>query len=172
MKEIKELGFKGIKIHPDYQNTYIDDDKYYEILKASKDNGLIVLTHAGQDSGYVGKPIKCTPQRVLKVLDRLGGYDRLVLAHMGGKDVPVEVLSLLASKDVYLDTAMMLQLLPQSLFEKIIFKHGTDKILFATDSPWVSQAESIEILKSFNLGKEVEDKILYKNALDLLAIKE
>lgn len=172
VKLLVNSGFKGIKIHPDYQGPYIDDDRYYELLKVAKDNDLIVLTHAGEDSGYIGQPIKCSPERVLKVLDRLGGYDKLVLAHMGGKNLPVEVLSVLASKNVYFDMAMMLKILPQSLIEKIIFKHGVDKVLFATDSPWASQAEFVEIFKSYNLGKEVEDKIMYKNALNLLGIKE
>ena len=169
---LADNGFVGIKIHPDYQNTFIDDDKYYEILKNAKDYDLTVLTHAGVDSGYVGQPIKCPPEKVLKVLDRLGGYEKLVLAHMGGKDLAVEVFSLLAGKKVYFDTAFMLNDLTKSLFEKIIYKHGADRILFATDSPWASQSEYVDVLKSYSFGAEVEDKIFYKNALNLLAIKE
>ena len=172
IKFLADNGFKGIKIHPDYQNTYIDDDRYYEILKASKDNGLIVATHAGQDSGYMGRPVKCPPERILKQLDRLGGYDKFVLAHLGGKDFFVEVFSLLASKNIYLDTSGVMHEIPQGIFEKIVFKHGFDKILYASDSPWFSQSEYIDIIKSYNLGKENEDKIFYKNALNLLGIKE
>ena len=172
IKYLVSNGIKGIKIHPDYQNTYIDDDRYYNILKEAKDNGLVVVTHSGVDSGYVGKPIKCPPEKVLKIIERLGGYDKFVLAHFGGKDLAVEVFSLLAGKNLYFDTALALDELPKSLFEKIVYKHGADKILFATDSPWISQLKYVDIIKSYDFDKVIEDKILYKNALNLLDIKE
>ena len=41
-------------------------------------------------------------------------------------------------------------------------------MLFATDCPWREIKDDVEILKSFNLDKEVEDKIFYKNAVKLL----
>ena len=168
IKFLVDNGVKGIKIHPDYQNTFIDDDKYYAILKEAKDNDLVVVTHSGVDSGYIGQPVKCPPEKVLKVLDRLGGYEKLVLAHMGGKDMAVEVFALLAGKKVCFDTAFMLEDLTKSLFEKIIYKHGADRILFATDSPWANQSKYVDIIKSYSFDAETEDKIFYKNALNLL----
>ena len=33
MQAVKNAGIKGVKIHPDYQNTRIDDGGYIEILK-------------------------------------------------------------------------------------------------------------------------------------------
>ena len=36
LNHLKELGLKGVKIHPDYQGTYIDTDGYYQILKSAK----------------------------------------------------------------------------------------------------------------------------------------
>jgi len=58
----------------------------------------------------------------------------------------------------------------EELFKKILSKHGDDKILFATDCPWRDIKSDVEIIKSYNLGKEIEDKIFYKNAKKLLNI--
>lgn len=168
MRKIKEAGFLGIKIHPDYQNTFFDDDAYVEILKSAKDNDLIVVTHAGVDGAYVGEPIKCTPNRVVNVLNKIGGYEKLVLAHCGGNELFEDVFNVLAGKNIYFDTAFILDYINKETFINILEKHGEDKILFATDSPWRDIKKDVEIVKSLDLKKEVEDKIFYKNALRLL----
>lgn len=171
MKFLKDNGFLGVKIHPDYQSTYIDDDGYLEILKCAKDYDLIVITHSGIDDGYKGEPVRCTPDRVLKVIEKIG-HSKFVLAHFGAHKQWQEVLEKLAEKDVYFDTADTLNDIDQTLFKKILEKHGADKILFATDSPWRDIKTDLEIIKSFNLNKDTEEKILYKNAFKLLNIQE
>jgi predicted TIM-barrel fold metal-dependent hydrolase len=171
MKFLKDSGFLGVKIHPDYQNTFIDDDGYLEILKCAKDYDLIVITHSGIDDGYRGEPVKCPPEKVNKVIDKIG-HSKFVLAHFGAHKQWDMVLELLAGKDVYFDTAYTLHEIDEKLFKKIVDKHGDDKILFATDSPWRDIKDDLQILRSYNLGKETEEKILYKNAFKLLNIQE
>ena len=170
LASLRESGFLGIKIHPDYQSTFFDDDSYFRILKAAKELDLITVTHAGLDGAYVGQPIKCTPERVLRMLDRLGGYDRLVLAHMGGNALFEEVYSSLAGENIYFDTSYVLHSISEDMFLKILSRHGEDKILFATDSPWQRISREVEIIKSFALGDSTEEKIFYKNAAFLLGI--
>ena len=167
MAYLKSLGFKGVKIHPDYQDTFIDDDGYIEILKCAKKYDLIVVTHAGVDDGYIGEPVKCPPERVEKVI-KLVGHKKFVLAHYGGHKQWQNVLDLLAGLDVFFDTAFTLHEIDKSLFIDILNKHGSDKILFATDCPWRDIKTDIEILKSYGLTSDVLDKIFYKNALNLL----
>ena len=167
---IKESGILGIKIHPDYQGTYIDDERYIRILAEAKRLGLITVTHAGFDSAYPGQPIKCTPKRVLAVLDKIGGYDKLVLAHMGGNKLFSEVYDLLAGKDVYFDTAFVLPLFDEEKFKKVLQKHGDKRLLFATDSPWRDTHEDVCIIKSYSLDPMVEKRIFWENAAELLKI--
>ncbi len=167
MAYLKELGIKGVKIHPDYQETFIDDDGYIEILQCAKKYDLIVVTHAGVDDGYIDQPVKCPPERVLKVVEKVN-HHKFVLAHYGGHKQWGQVLELLAGKNVYFDTAYTLHEISENLFKDILNKHGDDKVLFATDCPWRDIKTDAEILKSYNLGKETEDKIFYKNALKLL----
>lgn len=170
MHELRLMGFRGIKLHPDYQGTFFDDEKYVRIVAAAKAEGLIVVTHSGLDAAYVGETIKCTPKRVLRLLDRIGGYSRLVLAHYGANALFDEVYSLLAGEDVYFDTAYILHSIGEEQFKRILDKHGSDRILFATDSPWQNIAREVEIIKEFKLGDESEERIFSLNARKLLGI--
>ena len=169
MKQIARLGFKGVKIHPQYQDTYIDDEGYIEILEQAKLHDLIVITHAGVDEGYKGAPVLCPPDRTAKVIERLN-YGKFILAHFGGNLQWEEVLDLIAGKNVYIDTSYMLSSISKDLFRKILSKHGADKILFATDCPWRDIAEEVEKLKRLVPEKDLQEKIFEKNAKKLLNI--
>lgn len=170
LENIRQNGFLGIKLHPDYQGAFFDDPRYIRIMKKAKELDLITVTHAGLDGAFVGQEIKCTPTRTLRVLDALGGYDKLVLAHMGANEFFNETLSELAGENVYFDTAYVLPTLGQEMFARILEKHGEDKILFATDSPWQDALEQIEIIKSYGLDNETENKIFCENAKRLLKL--
>ena len=105
----------------------------------------------------------------MNLLDKIGGYDKLVLAHMGGNQLFSEVYDVLAGEDVYFDTAYVLQYFRGRKFKKMLKKHGTDKILFATDSPWRDFSTDTEILKKYRLG-DAQSKIFFENAMGLLKI--
>ena len=172
LAEAREAGILGIKVHPDYQGTFFDDEGYVRIIKAAKALDLIVVTHAGVDVAYLNEPVKCTPTRVLRVLDRIGGYSKLVLAHYGASKMFDEVYSTLAGEDVYFDTAYVLGSIEKDTFEKILGKHGADRILFATDSPWQDISLNLERIRSFGLDPNDEEKILFGNAAQLLGISK
>lgn len=168
LEKIKSLGFLGIKIHPDYQGTFFDDKKYIKILSYAKKLDLITVTHAGVDGAFIGQEIKCTPYRVLRLLDALGGYEKLVLAHMGGNELFDDVANNLAGENVYFDTAYVLPYYSKEMFETILEKHGADKILFATDSPWQDLSCHVNRLLSYGLDEKTQNKIFYENAKGLL----
>ncbi len=168
MAFIKDSGFLGVKIHPDYQGSFIDDDGYVKILQCAKEYDLIVVTHAGVDGAY-RDTVHCPPERTLELL-RKAPHSKLVLAHMGANEMFDEVLDKLCGKDVYLDTAYVLRFIGKDTFRKILEKHGEDKILFATDSPWSDIGGDVDIIKSFDLGSQTENKIFYENASALLGI--
>ncbi|MBO5907123.1 MAG: amidohydrolase family protein [Clostridia bacterium] len=169
MKFLFECGFLGVKIHPDYQDTFIDDEGYIRILESAKKYGLIVVTHSGPDAAYMDREPKCTPERVLALYGRVP-YGKLVLSHYGANKMWEEVYDALAGLDLYFDTSLILPEIDRGVFKKILKKHGDDKILFATDSPWNDVKGDVKILKSYALEKETEEKILFKNAKKLLKI--
>ena len=167
MRFLKDGGFAGVKIHPDYQDTFIDDEGYIQIISAAKDLDMIVITHAGVDDGYIGQPVKCPPELSAKVIEKTG-HKKFVLGHYGGHKQWDKVLELLCDYDVYFDTAFTLHEIDQCLFKKILARHGEDRVLFASDCPWQSTASHRNILKSYNLGEKTESKLFYENGLKLL----
>ncbi|MDD2980505.1 MAG: amidohydrolase family protein [Hespellia sp.] len=166
LHQIKSWGFRGIKLHPDYQNTFFNDIRIQRILSFASELGLIVVTHAGMDPAYPDC-IHCTPKMIADVLDNVAPQ-KLVLAHMGGfQDLP-GLEEYVIGRDVYLDTAMSFGRMTDADFVRISRKHGIDKILFATDSPWSGQKESVAHLKQMDLTEEEQQKILQNNAKNLL----
>ncbi len=165
---IKEMGFKGIKIHPDYQGVMIDDIRFMRIIEYASELGLIIITHAGVDIG-LPEPVHCPPKKMRKVLDEIKP-EKMVLAHLGGWSQWEEVDEYLAGEEVFLDTAFIYDYISKEQFFKILEKHGSDKILFATDSPWSDMAKGIHWIKELSLPQSVEENILSGNAKRLLGI--
>lgn len=164
--EIARMGLKGIKLHPDYQQVFIDDIRYLRIIDRAAERGLIISVHAGLDVG-LPEPIHCTPERALLVLEQVGP-DKLILAHMGGYGCWDEVEELLVGRKVYFDTAYSFRHMEDEQFMRIVRAHGADRILFATDSPWSGQKEDLAHIRGLGLAGEELEQILWKNAWGLL----
>ena len=169
LDKIKELGLKGVKIHPDYQGVMIDDARYMRIIEYADALGLIIVTHAGVDIG-IPELVHCPPDKMRKVLDELKP-SRMVLAHYGGWKQWEMVYDWLAGENVYLDTAFTFDFIDDDMFLKILEKHNKDKILFATDSPWSRVENNIDKIKALPIDSDIKEKILYGNAARLLQIK-
>lgn len=166
LHRIKELGLPGIKLHPDYQGVMIDDVRYMNIIEYADALDLAILVHAGIDIG-LPEPVHCPPDKTRKVLDTLKPK-KLVLAHMGGWKQWDEVYEYLAGEQVYLDTAFCFDYMEQDMFMKLCEKHGTDWILFGTDSPWSDARRDLEVIKSLPLTDDEKEAIFSGNAKKLL----
>ncbi|TYQ16837.1 UNVERIFIED_CONTAM: hypothetical protein Cloal_3412 [Acetivibrio alkalicellulosi] len=163
---IKDMGLKGIKLHPDYQGFFVDDKKMYPIYEKAFELGLIVLFHAGMDIG-LPEPYHALPNRLSKVVKDFSG-GKIVAAHMGGFSFWNDVERYLTGTDIYFDTSYSLGHIDNEQAKRIIANHDCKKILFGTDSPWMDQYEEISKLKELNLDKQVEAGILGENAKVLL----
>lgn len=184
LARVKDLGLKGIKLHPVYQQTDIDDPKFLRIIDRAAELGLIVTTHAGLDIGYPGE-VCCSPRMCRHVVREIGPF-RFVLAHMGGWRNWDEVPELLADTGVYLDTAFStgsivplndghyrpedLPMMGPEDFLALVRAFTPDRILFGTDSPWSSPEESLEFMKNLPVSGEVLEKMLGGNAEKLLGL--
>ena len=168
MRWLKDNGFLGVKIHPDYQNAFITDDGYVRILECAKEYDLIVLTHAGFDAAYPDT-IHCPPALAKEVIRKVR-HSKFVLAHCGGYGAWDQTLELLCGEDVYLDTAYVLRFIGEETFKKMLERHGEDRILFGTDSPWSDVKRDVEILQSFSLPQNTEQKLFEGNARQLLKL--
>ena len=127
------------------------------------------MTHAGFDP-VCPNDIHCTPKMAAEVIDEVAPT-KLVLAHMGGNALYDDVERCLVGRDVYFDTAYVLDKMNQEQFLRIVRSHGCDKILFASASPWAGQKEYVQLFQSLPLRQEEKEKIGYKNAKKILNMK-
>ncbi|MBP1755390.1 MAG: hypothetical protein H6Q59_1788 [Firmicutes bacterium] len=165
---IKRLGLKGIKLHPDYQATFVDDPKMVRMIQYATELGLIVVLHAGLDIG-LPDPIHCPPQRAAHMLAQIENENaKIVLAHTGGYDQWDEVEEYLVGKMVYLDTSYSMNKLSTEQFVRIVRGHGADRILFATDSPWGGQRETVDWVAGMELTVEEKERIFWRNGAELM----
>lgn len=180
---IRDMGIRGIKIHPVYQDMNIDDPRFIRLLRKAADLDFIVVTHAGDDIGYPGA-VMCSPLQCRRVVEEIGKF-RFVLAHMGGWKNWDRVPELLADTGVYIDTAFSTgryypvndgywheedcRMLDSEGFMRIVEAFGTDRVLFGSDSPWSDLRESAAFIENLPLSEEEKDRIFYRNADKLLS---
>ena len=168
LADIHEAGLPGIKFHPDYQEFFVDEKRLFPIYERALGLGLIIIFHAGMDIG-LPPPYHCTPDRLQRVVRAFPGGS-FVAAHMGGFKCWDEVEKFLVGENVYLDTSFSLQWMECSQFLRIVHKHGYDRLLFGTDSPWSGQKEELERIRSIGLLPEEESAVLGGNAMKLLGL--
>lgn len=168
LRELKKIGFKGIKLHPAYQEMMFNDIRYKRIVSYASELGFIISVHGGYDPGYPDC-IYNTPQMAAEVIDEVCP-EKLVLAHMGGFRCWEDVERFIVGKEVYLDTAVVFGVIEETQFVRICREHGVNKILFATDSPWSGQMESVEYVKGLPFSEDEKKQILDENARKLLTL--
>lgn len=169
LRQIAAEGFKGIKFHPEFQAFTLDDPRMTEIWEEMSALGLIAVFHAGGDRSFE-PPYRTTPR---SFVDFAAKYPNLpiVVAHMGGYQMWYEAETDLAGKaNVYLDTSWMSVFCDPKQIVRLMRKHGTDKILFASDSPWHDPALDVRKIASLPLTDEEREQIFHSNAERLLKL--
>ena len=166
LERIKSLGLKGIKLHPDYQNFFANEERLFPIYSKCAELKLPVIFHAGFD---VLSPdcIHCTPQMSAEVIEKFPDLT-VILAHLGGNELWDDVEKYLVGKKVYLDTAFVDGHISDDQLLRIIRSHGAEKILLASDCPWHPASAEIGMIKRLPISNEEKELIFCKNALRLL----
>ena len=167
LDRIRELGLRGVKLHPDYQHFSVDDPKYQPLYRKISSLGLITLFHAGHDIGFP-PPYGGTPDKMARIIDC---FDTPVIAaHWGGAGMSADVLQYLCGSPLYFDTSFGYSQMPKYYAEKILELHGADKLLFGTDTPWHTPEMELRLLRSLGIPEEDMAKITHINAKQLLRL--
>lgn len=169
IERVKELGLHGIKLHPDYQLIYPDDERMFPLYQKMAQLKLPVVFHAGWDP-VSPELTRSTPERLRRVIDRVPELT-VIAAHMGGMKMSDDVLRLLCGRNLYFDTSMSYVYLSPERFRELIDAHGVDRVLFGSDCPWSDARRQIQMLRDVGISGDDLDKILYRNAANLLGLE-
>ena len=166
ISQIKEEGFKGIKMHPYYQQFFLDDEKLYPAYEKISKLGLILVMHTGFDIAFP-RIRRCDPRQILNVMTHFPEL-KMVTTHLGAWQQWAEVEDLLAGRKIYMDISYTLGQIDSQTARRIILKHPRKYLLFGTDSPWSGPQKTYKQLQALELGDEREELIIRKNGLTLL----
>lgn len=172
LRRLREMGFRGIKIHPDYQGVFIDDLRFVRIVREAVSVGLFVVTHAGLDPVSPDR-VHCPPNRVAKLLEQvyagqMPSAPRLILAHLGGVGMQREFRAELLGAPVMIDTSFILPSIPPDDAASLIRDHGVGKTLFATDAPWGNPTDFLAAVDNLPLTDKEKSAIMRENASAIL----
>lgn len=170
LERIKSLGLYGIKLHPDYQHFFVDEPRLFPIYKKCGELGLPIIFHAGLDPVSPSE-IHCTPEMAAVILDKFPDTT-MIFAHLGGNSFWDDVETTLCGKfgNLWLDTALVGRCVELEQLRRIVEKHGTEQILFASDCPWDKPDKTIAKIKALGLTPAQEHAIFAGNAERLLGL--
>ncbi len=164
---LADSGVPGIKVHPEYQDFRFPDSRFFPLWEKISDRGLFLITHAGSDIKFTA-PFRSNPAEILELHRRFPRL-KLVASHFGSMDMWDEVEALLLGENIWLDLAMIAPKdIPPRRLASMIRRHGIERVVWGTDSPWQGQEKSIDFISSLPLPSGELEMIFAGNAAELL----
>lgn len=156
-------GFKGIKLHPDFQKFYIDGEEAKKFYRVVGDR-LPILFHVGDDRYEFSKPFRLA--KMAKEFNKVN----FIAAHFGGYRCWNDVDVYKGLDNVYFDTCSSLTFITAEKAKSIIDKLGAEKFFFGTDFPMWDASGELERFNQIKLTEKERDGIFSLNIKNLLKI--
>ena len=163
VKWAKENGFKGVKLHPDFQKFNIDDEVAEKFYRAVGEN-FPILFHTGDNRYEYSKP-----HRLAKVAKKYP-LVTFIAAHFGGYRCWDDAKVYKGLKNVYFDTCSSLAFISAEKAKSIIEMLGAERFFFATDFPMWDAKRELERFMRIPLTKKEREMILSGNIKKLLKL--
>ena len=169
VESLRRHGLRGAKIHPFFQKYSLDDDRLAPTLDAMQGEFAVII-HVGSIATASSKGV-CSPTMLADLARRFPRLD-IVACHFGGYHQFEEATEIVVGLPVYLDTSWPpgLAALDPSAVRKVIEKHGTDRVLFASDWPMADPAAELETIRGLGFSDDDTSQILGLNAARLLGV--
>lgn len=159
------MGFKGIKLHPDFQQFALDSDKAFRLFDAIGGR-LPVLVHTG-DKRYKYS----NPDLMLTAALKYPEIN-FIAAHFGGWDEwEAAEQKLCGIKNVWVDSSSSFYAMSEDEALRLIYKFGIDRVFFGTDFPMWSAIDEISFAERLKLSVEEKEMLMWKNISDFLHLE-
>ncbi len=161
---MRELGLRGIKLHPDIQQFAIDDPKILPLYEILSDRRMFLIAHTG-DYRYDFSGPKRT-EHVARMFPDM----KFICAHFGGWGEWAEARDRLAGiENVYVDTSSTYGFVgPDSMREGFRVFDPTH-IFFGSDYPMWTPGKELESILNLGLSDSVLEGVLGQNFLAFLS---
>lgn len=169
LDEIASLGFRGIKVHPYYQEFALDDPKSWPFFEKIAARGFVVECHCGFDVGYPSRSDACGPCEVAILLRNVPGL-KFIAAHLAGcAGYAPHATDELLELGCYADTSALSRDWMKDEQMRLLRSWPTERLLFGTDFPWVKYDEAVRWVTSIRKSEDL-DAIFSGNARRLLGM--
>ena len=162
-RAVRQLGLKGLKLHPRSQLFNPSDEQTLPLLEACVGLRVPILFH----SGYAYDPIPPMIDRVAQSFPELS----IIMGHMGCSEVctPTGVEEAIdvarCNENVYLETSRVM-LAP--CIGKAVEVIGDTRVLFGSDTPYGSQRDEITTILQAGLSEASLSRVFSENIKELL----
>ncbi len=180
-RSIEDLKLCGLKIGPTYQNYHPMDDRMHPIYEYCQRNLLPIMIHQGTTFPRKARLKYADP---LQLEDVALAYPdlKMIIAHLGHPWIAETIVLIRKHPNLYTDLSALVYR-PWQLYNGLMLavEYGvTDKLLFGSDYPFTTPAESAEGLKKINnvtgqgglpqVPAEIINRILERDTLALLGL--
>ena len=171
-KAINDLGLKGLKLNPYFQDFNPADKRIYPIYEKAQELGIPIVFHTGMIYSKHGL-LKHTYPLIFDEIAQKFPDLKIILAHFGWPWVKEAAILAVRHKNVYVDIAdcfsgtpyeHLKHVLTEAIPKRIVERFISDKILFGSNFPKIEADKMIRGLLRVNLRDEIRRKILGENA--------
>lgn len=182
---IEEKSIIGIKLYPGYESFYPFDKRCDSIYDLCEKYDVPVVFHTGDTLGTYA-PIKYSVPIYIDDVACKRPALKIVIAHAGNPWIDDSLVVLGRHENVYADLSGLIlgpfnqpltKYLKQSINKIIAWCEGGHKLLFGTDWPINKDSvkgnlmsEYVKFIKSLEITKKDERKILYMNSQKLFRL--
>ncbi|MFQ5858948.1 MAG: amidohydrolase family protein [Anaerolineae bacterium] len=163
---VRELGLRGLKLHPPTQQFYASDKAYYPLWAKTEELQIPLLIHTGHT--FAGGYLKYAEPVYIDDVAADFPNLKIVLSHFGFPWVE-QVISLAWTRpNVYIELAGWSPIYIPEIIWRFARTLMADRFVFGTDYPGLTAERWIRDFAEVSLDQEVREKILYRNAHAIL----
>lgn len=168
VRRIREEDFKGVKLHPFYQDFFACEPRVLPLYEQAILDDLILAMHTGYDIAF--PRIRRADPKMLRQLHEALPALKLVTTHFGAWQQWDEVEQHLLGRNIRMEISFALDELGPERARKMILQHPQECVFFGTDSPWTDQQRTLCLLRELQLPEKKLKRILAGNARGLLGL--
>lgn len=168
---IKNENFCGVSLDPMHAQLRANDEKYYKIYELCNELSVPVIITGGPSRYVKGTVLEDAHPKYLDPIARDFPDLKIIVSHGAWPYVNDMIALAFRHRNVYMELSEY-ETFPQSnLYIEAANTIIPDKILFASAHPGVNYADAIELYKTLPFREDVLERVMWKNAAEILGLK-
>jgi uncharacterized protein len=175
----KEGKIKGIKIFPGHDPIYPTDERYFPVYELCQKYDLPLVVHTGENSKNSDLGKYNDPKHLVELTEKFHGLKILICHYFNPR---IEYCYNITKKHprIYFDSSALAHKEVLEMSGEETLKHflkrtimeRSGQVLYGSDydCEGCNMKDHIELIKSLNLPKDIEEEVFCKNAIKLFKL--